>query len=112
MVIGSPMYEFNIPAILKNYIEHLYQSGITLDYNYNSLVKPKKIYIASSAGWNYKGKEIEKTFEGMFRKAFEFLKLKETYFFNVFGADTKNKNKVFEKTWSEAIKKIVRILDN
>jgi len=80
MVMGSPMYDFNIPSILKNYIEHLYISGITLDYKYKSLVNPKKIYIASSAGWNYKGKEVEKDFEGMFRKAFEFLRLKDIFF--------------------------------
>jgi len=35
IIIASPMYNFNIPAMLKNYIDHISLAGETFSYKYS-----------------------------------------------------------------------------
>ena len=56
MVIGAPMYNFNIHSGLKAWIDHIARVGVTFRRNENGpegLVKGKKIYIAMASGGVY-----------------------------------------------------------
>jgi FMN-dependent NADH-azoreductase len=53
IVIGAPMYNFNIHSTLKAWIDHIVRAGITFKYDSNGaegLVKGKKVYIAMASG--------------------------------------------------------------
>lgn len=56
IVIGVPMYNFNIHSSLKAFIDHIARAGITFSYSEKGaigLVKNKKIYLAISTGGVY-----------------------------------------------------------
>jgi FMN-dependent NADH-azoreductase len=58
IVIGAPMYNFNIPSQLKSWIDRVVVAGRTFSYDENGvkgLVKGKKVFIASSRGGYYLG---------------------------------------------------------
>lgn len=62
IVIGAPLYNFNIHSSLKAYIDHIVRSGITFKYDENGpagLVMNKQVYIASSSGWVYSEGEMQ-----------------------------------------------------
>ncbi len=50
IVIGTSMYNFSIPAVLKAYIDHIVRVGVTFTSSYEGLVKGKKatVILASS----------------------------------------------------------------
>ena len=51
IVIGTSMYNFAIPAILKAYIDHIVRVNVTFTPSYEGLVKGKKVtVIIASAG--------------------------------------------------------------
>ncbi|SEL00685.1 FMN-dependent NADH-azoreductase [Parapedobacter koreensis] len=56
IVIGAPMYNFNIHSTLKAWLDHITRAGITFSYSASGpdgLVKDKKAYIAISSGGVY-----------------------------------------------------------
>ena len=56
IVIGAPMYNFNIHSALKAWIDHIVRAGLTFKYDENGpqgLIKGKKVYIAISSGAIY-----------------------------------------------------------
>ena len=56
IVIGAPMYNFSIPSQLKGWIDRVVVAGRTFRYDANgveSLLKGKKLFIASSRGGFY-----------------------------------------------------------
>ncbi|MDX3929345.1 MAG: NAD(P)H-dependent oxidoreductase [Shinella sp.] len=58
IVIGSPMYNYNIPSQLKAWIDRVVVAGKTFKYDENGvegLVKGKKAFLASSRGGYYLG---------------------------------------------------------
>lgn len=53
IVIGVPIYNFNIPSALKAWLDHLVRAGKTFSYNSGhpeGLVKDKKVYLAIASG--------------------------------------------------------------
>lgn len=53
IVIGVPIYNFNIPSALKAWLDHLVRAGKTFSYNSGhpeGLVKHKKVYLAIASG--------------------------------------------------------------
>lgn len=50
IVIGTPMYNFSTPAILKAWIDHIVRVGVTFSPSYEGLLKNKKatVIVASS----------------------------------------------------------------
>jgi FMN-dependent NADH-azoreductase len=51
IVIGTPMYNFSTPAILKAYIDHIVRVNVTFTPSYEGLLKNKKVtVIIGSAG--------------------------------------------------------------
>jgi FMN-dependent NADH-azoreductase len=53
IVIGTPMYNFMIPAALKAYIDHIVRVGVTFNSNYEGLVKGKKITVILVSGSDF-----------------------------------------------------------
>ena len=56
IVIGVPIYNFNIPSALKAWLDHLVRAGKTFSYQTGKpegLVKDKKVYLAIASGGVY-----------------------------------------------------------
>lgn len=53
ILIGTPMYNFSIPALLKAYIDHIVRVGVTFTPDYKGLVTGKKARIIISSGGDY-----------------------------------------------------------
>ena len=57
IVLGVPMYNFGVPASLKNWIDAIVRVGVTFRYTLNGpegLLKGKKVYVALSRGGKYR----------------------------------------------------------
>lgn len=57
IVIGAPMYNFNISTQLKNYFDLIARAGVTFRYSSNGpegLLKGKKVYVLTSRGGLHK----------------------------------------------------------
>lgn len=56
IVIGAPMYNFGIPAVLKSWIDHLARAGVSFTYTPNGpvgLIQGKKVFFAIATGGVY-----------------------------------------------------------
>lgn len=53
IVIGTPMYNFSIPAALKAYIDHVVRVGVTFSVDYKGLLTGKKATCILVSGGNY-----------------------------------------------------------
>jgi FMN-dependent NADH-azoreductase len=56
IVIGAPMYNFGMPAQLKNWFDAIARSGVTFRYTETGpegLLKNKKVYVATARGGIY-----------------------------------------------------------
>ena len=57
MVLGVPMYNFGVPAQLKNWIDAIARAGVTFRYTANGpegLLTGKKVYVALTRGGLYR----------------------------------------------------------
>jgi FMN-dependent NADH-azoreductase len=59
IVIGTPMYNFTIPAVLKAYIDHVVRIGVTVIDNVGQLTGKKATVILASGGDFRPGSPIE-----------------------------------------------------
>jgi len=58
IVIGAPMYNFNIPSVLKAYFDHIARAGVTFKYTEQGpvgLLTGKKVVVFSTRGGLYAG---------------------------------------------------------
>ncbi len=53
VVIGTPMYNFSIPAVLKAYIDHVVRAGVTFTASYEGLLTGKRATIILTSGGDY-----------------------------------------------------------
>ena len=53
IVIGTSMYNFSIPAVLKAYIDHIVRLEVTFTADYQGLVKGKKVTVLLASGGVY-----------------------------------------------------------
>jgi FMN-dependent NADH-azoreductase len=56
IVIGTPMYNFAIPAVLKAWIDHVVRAGKTFEYTatgVDGLAKGRKVVVAVASGGSY-----------------------------------------------------------
>lgn len=59
IVLGVPMYNFDVPSMLKAYFDHIGRAGVTFRYTEQGpvgLLTGKKVYIFASRGGLYAGK--------------------------------------------------------
>jgi FMN-dependent NADH-azoreductase len=57
VVLGVPMYNFGVPAPLKNWIDAISRAKVTFQYTANGpegLLKGKKVYVALTRGGQYR----------------------------------------------------------
>jgi len=57
VVLGVPMYNFGVPAQLKNWIDAIARAKVTFQYTANGpegLLKGKKVYVALARGGKYR----------------------------------------------------------
>jgi FMN-dependent NADH-azoreductase len=57
VVLGVPMYNFGVPASLKNWIDAISRAGVTFRYTEKGsegLLKGKKVYVALTRGGKYR----------------------------------------------------------
>jgi len=59
VVIGTPMYNFSIPAVLKAYIDHIVRVGVTVVDNVGQLTGKKATVILASGGDFSPGSPVE-----------------------------------------------------
>jgi FMN-dependent NADH-azoreductase len=59
IVLGTPMYNFSIPAVLKAYIDHVVRVGVTVIDNVGQLTGKKATVILASGGDFSPGSPIE-----------------------------------------------------
>lgn len=58
VVLGVPMYNFGVPAQLKNWLDAIARAGETFRYTENGpegLLKGKRVYVALARGGKYRG---------------------------------------------------------
>lgn len=53
LVIGTSIYNFSVPAVLKAYIDHVVRLGVTFTSTYEGLVKGKKATVILASGGVY-----------------------------------------------------------
>lgn len=53
IAIGTPVYNYNIPAVLKAYVDHIVRKGKTLGFAGEGLVHGKKCTILMASGGVY-----------------------------------------------------------
>jgi len=59
IVLGVPMYNFDVPSTLKAYFDHIARAGVTFGYSAQGpvgLLTGKKVYIFAARGGVYAGK--------------------------------------------------------
>lgn len=62
IVLGVPMYNFGVPAQLKNWIDAIARNGVTFSYTATGpkgLLTGKKVYVALARGGRYRGTEAD-----------------------------------------------------
>lgn len=62
IVLGVPMYNFGVPAQLKNWIDAIARNGVTFRYTEQGpegLLKGKTAYVALARGGKYRGTEAD-----------------------------------------------------
>jgi FMN-dependent NADH-azoreductase len=53
LVIGTPVYNYNVPAALKAWVDHIVRKGLTLGVDGNGLVTGKKATVLLASGGVY-----------------------------------------------------------
>jgi FMN-dependent NADH-azoreductase len=53
IVIGTPLYNFSVPAILKAYIDHVVRVGVTFTMAYQGLLTGKKATVILTSGSDF-----------------------------------------------------------
>jgi FMN-dependent NADH-azoreductase len=62
VVLGVPMYNFGVPAQLKNWIDAIARAGVTFRYTEKGpegLLKGKKVYVALARGGKYRNTQAD-----------------------------------------------------
>ena len=82
VVIGVPMYNFGVPAALKNWIDAISRAGVTFRYTEKGpegLLNGKKVYVALTRGGNYRNTPAD-TQVPYLTTVFSFLGLDDVHF--------------------------------
>ena len=82
VVLGVPMYNFGVPAPLKNWIDAVSRAGVTFRYTEKGpegLLKGKKVYVALTRGGRYRNTPAD-TQVPYLKTVFSFLGLTDVQF--------------------------------
>ncbi len=87
LVIGSPIYNFSVPAALKAYIDLVARAGLTFTYSSEGpkgLLRDRKTYLIITSGGTPVGSEIDYT-SGYLKHFLSFLGITDV---EIFAADS------------------------
>ncbi len=87
IVLGVPMYNFGVPARLKNWIDAIARAHVTFRYTENGpegLLKGKRVYVALTRGGLHRDKPTD-TLVPFLRNVLGFLGMTEVQFFYAEG---------------------------
>jgi len=82
IVLGVPMYNFGVPAQLKNWIDAISRAQVTFRYTANGpegLLKGKKVYVALTRGGKYRNTPAD-TQVPYLKTVFAFLGMTDVHF--------------------------------
>jgi len=82
VVLGVPMYNFGVPAPLKNWIDAISRAGVTFRYTEKGpegLLRGKKVYVALTRGGKYRNTPAD-TQVPYLKTVFNFLGLTDVHF--------------------------------
>jgi FMN-dependent NADH-azoreductase len=82
VVLGVPMYNFGVPAQLKNWIDAISRAQVTFRYSANGpegLLKGKKVYVALTRGGKYRNTPSD-TQVPYLKTVFAFLGMTDVHF--------------------------------
>ena len=82
VVLGVPMYNFGVPAPLKNWIDAIARAGVTFRYTEKGpegLLKGKKVYVALTRGGRYRNTPAD-TQVPYLETVFAFLGMNDVHF--------------------------------
>jgi FMN-dependent NADH-azoreductase len=82
IVIGLPMYNFDVPSQLKAYFDHIARAGVTFKYTATGpvgLLTGKKVYVFATRGGLYAGSPLD-TQTGYVRDFLGFLGMNDVQF--------------------------------
>ena len=82
VVLGLPMYNFNVPSQLKAYMDQVARAGITFKYTENGpegLLKDKPVYVLAARGGVHAG-QITDTQTDFIKTFFGFIGIKQVEF--------------------------------
>ena len=82
VVLGVPMYNFGVPAPLKNWIDAISRAGVTFRYTEKGpegLLEGKKVYVALTRGGKYRNTPAD-TQVPYLKTVFTFLGLTDVHF--------------------------------
>jgi len=96
-VIGAPMYNFSIPAILKAYIDAIVRPGLTFSYDGGTpkgLLKNKKVIVVTASGGDYSQAPMKNMdfVEPYLKTIFGFIGITDVTFVKAHGTDTETKS--------------------
>lgn len=95
-VIGAPMYNFSIPAILKAYIDAIVRPGLTFSFEGGrpqGLLKNKKLIVLTASGGDYSEQPMKSMdfLEPYLRGVFGFIGITDITFVKAHGNDPETK---------------------
>ncbi len=115
IVLGTPMYNFNIPANVKAWIDHIVRYGVTFSASYEGLLKGKKVTVIVASGSVYTPGSHMELFDletGYLKHIFGFIGLTDVTFIKAGGSNDVNQGKVsleaFVKGFEPAILQAAR----
>jgi FMN-dependent NADH-azoreductase len=89
VVLGLPMYNFNVPSQLKAYMDQVARAGITFKYTETGpqgLLADKPVYVIAARGGFHQGQESD-TQTGFVKTFFAFLGIKNVQFIYAEGVN-------------------------
>ncbi|HET7307947.1 MAG TPA: NAD(P)H-dependent oxidoreductase [Gammaproteobacteria bacterium] len=108
IVFAVPMYNFNIPAALHNYFDHVARAGVTFRYTAGGpegLIKGKQVAVFITRGGNY-GEDHSQT--AFLRQFLSFIGLDDATYFHAEGLAISDESR--EKSLAVARNEIAKAL--
>jgi len=102
VVLGLPMYNFNVPSMLSSYFDHVARAGVTFNYTETGpvgLLKNKKVYVVATRGGIHRDLPSD-TQTGYIKQMFGFLGITDVEFIYAEGLNMGDEAK--EQALSEA----------
>jgi FMN-dependent NADH-azoreductase len=82
IVLGLPMYNFNVPSMLSSYFDHIARAGVTFNYTATGpvgLLENKKVYVVATRGGIHLGLPSD-TQTGYIKQMFGFVGITDVEF--------------------------------